>query len=120
MGWRIEIKDEKYRVYSTIVDDYISDYMDKNKLIRFLFWHRFEGLMREMLEDIIAFPNKWIDKETGKYLNCDKEKSDKFYALLENRKKMFEYFFTKIKEAGITLYLQDIDGVDIHTESDKK
>jgi len=116
MGWRLEIKDEKYRIYSTVVDDYISNYMNKNELIRFLFWHRFEELMRKMLEDIIIFPNNWIDKETEKYLNCDEEKRNEFFTMLNDRKKVFEQFFTKIKDVGIDISLSDIDGVDIHTK----
>ena len=120
MGWKIKIKKEKFRIWSTVVDDYITEYITKDELIRFLFWHRFETLMQNMLEDIICFPNNWTDKETGKYLNCDKEKQEEFFEILKDRNKKFEQFFIKIKEAGVSIDLKDIDGVDIHTKSDSE
>lgn len=116
MGWKIKIDNEKYRIWSTIVDEYVTDFLTKDELIRFLFWHRFENLMKSMLEDMICFPHGWIDQKTNEYLNCDKENSEIFYSILNERKEMFEQFFTRIKEAGIFLEMKDIDGVDIHTK----
>ena len=113
----IETKEEKYRVWSTIVDDYITEPMDKNELIRFLFWSRFETLMKDMLEDIICFPNGWTDKKTGKRMLCEDEKHDEFFALLKNRDEKFKQFLTKIKDVGIFLDMKDVDDVHVYTES---
>jgi hypothetical protein len=117
MGWMIKINKDKYRVWSTVIDKYITDDMTKDELIRFLFWLRFEKLMDGMLEDMICFPKGWTDKKTGKYLNCEDEKHDEYFNVLKNRGEKFNQFFTKIKEAGITINLKDIDGVDISTDA---
>lgn len=118
MGWSIKQNKEKFRVYSTNVDDYITDWLDKDELIRFLFWNKFERLMEDMLKDIICFPHGWSDKSTGKYLSCESEKLDEFYDVIKDRDKKFQQFFLKIKESGISIDLKDISGVDIHTLKD--
>lgn len=117
MGWMIEIKEDKYRVWSTVVDDYITEPMDKDELIRFLFWSKFETLIEDMLEEMVCFPHNWTDKETGKRLVCDKSKYDEYFALLNNRVEKFKYFLSKIKDAGIFLDMKDVDNVCLYTES---
>lgn len=112
----IETKEEKYRVWSTVVDDYITEPMDKDEITRFLFWSKFETLMKDMLEEMICFPYGWTDKETGKRMLCDNEKHDELYALLKNRDEKFKYFFSKIKDAGIFLDMKDVDDVHLYTE----
>jgi len=116
MGWLIETKKEKYRIYSTVVDAYISGFMDKDELVRFLFWHKFERLIKETLEDMITFPNGWTDKKTDKIMNCDKNKHDELSAIIKDRKNMYHQFLAKTKEVGIFLCLKDINGVNLHNE----
>ena len=116
MGWLIETKKEKYRIYSTVVDAYISNFMDKNELVRFLFWNKFERLIKETLEDMITFPNGWVDKKTDKIMNCDDSKRDELFAIIKDRENMYSQFLIRTKEAGIFLCLKDINGVDLCNE----
>ena len=117
MGWTIKCSKEKYRVWSTVVDEYITEDITKDELIRFLFWNRFENLMDNMLEYIICFPKGWTDKTTGNRLNCEPEKNNEYFEILGNRDKKFKLFLAEIKELGIFIDIKDIDGVDIHTEN---
>lgn len=115
MGWQIKISGDKYKVWSTIVDEYITDYMTKDELIRFLFWSKFENLMDNILEDMICFPYGWVDSESGKRLLCEKDKHDERFQLLKNRDLKFDEFFKRIKEVGIDININDVDGYNVST-----
>jgi len=115
MGWSITKKDNKYRIYSSIVDEYITDYMNKDEIIRFLFHNKFENLIQDMIKDMNHFPVGWFDKETGKRY-IENEKYDKIHQLTKSQDKMYEFFLKELKKSGVTLSVQDVDGVYYSTE----
>lgn len=114
MGWKIQVKKEKYRIYSTVVDKYISKFMTKDELISFLFWHKFEKFIQNILEDDITFPNGWTNKETEKRMFCDKGKHDEFYNLIKDRKLMYNKFFNRMKDLGISISLKNDKNINLH------
>lgn len=114
MGWLIDQKKDKFRLYSTISDGYITEYLNMDELIRFIFYHKFHRLMEDMLKEMICFPHGWSDKKTGKIMGCEDGKLDEYFATLNDRKKMYIQFLNKLKEAGISIDLKDVDGVHVH------
>ena len=94
--------DNKYRVWCTVVDSYITELISKEELIKFLFWDKFENLIEKLNKDI-------IELDENKNINLDTDK------IFDDRTKKFEYFLSNIKEAGIILDIKDNDGVDINT-----
>ena len=63
MGWSIKTqntgKETQYRILSSIVDDYICEWMSKKELINWFFWHRFREFMEEFMKDATTFPSGW-------------------------------------------------------------
>jgi hypothetical protein len=121
MGWLIEQKKDKYRVYSTISDEYITEYIGKEELVRFVFWHKFERFMEDMLKEMICFPHGWTEKKTGKLMHSGTEKHEEYFEIIRDRKTKYVQFLNKLEENGVSLALKDIDGVEIftHRENDK-
>ena len=69
MGWHIRIiADDKYQVYSTIVDDFITDVLNKKEVIKFITkdWDEDHHQRKEELKN--NFPNGWINHDTGRLI----------------------------------------------------
>lgn len=120
MGWMIKMNKNKYRIWSTVVDDYITDSMDKDELLRYLFWNKFEFLIKEMTQEMICFPHHWTDIETGEFLRCDENNLNEFFNIVKDKKKMYIHFLRKLKDIGISLNISDIkNDIKINTESNE-
>ena len=67
--------------------------------------------------EMIRFPHGWSEKDLHKRLLCDDSKHDKYFDLLKDREKMYEFFFSKMKEMGISIDIKEDNGdVHLHTE----
>ena len=68
MAWTIRREKNKYRIYSTIVDDYITELLTRRQAIEFI-----EEVWKEDLEEKIeelraTFPNGWYDSKNGRQI----------------------------------------------------
>ena len=120
MGWRIKQNKTKtkYKVYSTVVDDYITEWLDKAGIIRFFFYEKFERLMEDMVKEMNNFPDRWTDVDTDKRIIND-ENNNKAWEIISNQDKMYEFFLKELGNVGINLTIKDVDGVDFSTDEFK-
>ena len=114
MGWNVETKningENKYKIWTTVSDKFITkDWLSKDEILKFLFWHRFEKFVDSFLEDAIQFPNEWCNKKGERYM--DDEKSEEYF---EFRKKtikdddlFYNRFIEEINKLGIKLSIND-------------
>lgn len=115
MSWNIEIKETgketKYKIWSTIVDEYITDkWMTREEIINFFFWHYFRNFADKFLETAFTFPDGWYQKD-GKLISKDSYKE--FYKFqskaIQDDKLFYETFFDELKKHGIKISVQDKD-----------
>jgi hypothetical protein len=112
MGWSIKTQksgeETQYRILSSIVDDYICEWMTKDELIQWFFWRRFQEFMEAFLKDAITFPSGWtVD---GKRI-FDEKSEDAYLSMLKNKYDDNEFlsnkFAEELKKMGISLSLSD-------------
>lgn len=113
MSWNIEIKETgketKYKIWSTIVDAYITDkWMTKEEIINFFFWHYFREFATKFLETAFTFPDGWHQKD-GKLIRRDSYKE--FYEFqskaIKDDKLFMEKFFEELNKLGIKINIKD-------------
>ena len=68
MSWLVEKEKGKYRFWSTICDDWLSDWMTREEALNWLENMKKKGLKREMDKERDSFPDGWCNKK-GKYYN---------------------------------------------------
>lgn len=73
MSWLLETKEDKYRIFSTITEGYITKSLTKKELLRFMFGYKVHNLLKEQVQDIVGFPYGWYDSENHSPLDCSQE-----------------------------------------------
>ncbi len=115
MGWTIAIKETKtetkYKIWSTIVDAYITNkWMTKKEIISFLFWHKFRDFADNFIEDSTTFPIGYTDKESGsRIFNADVSKANyKFKCDVSSDDNLFyNKFFEELNNIGVEISIKD-------------
>lgn len=67
MGRSLKIKQTeegpKYKIWSSITGkDLTEDWLDRNGIIKFLFWSKFDDFIQKFMEDAVSFPFGWSEK----------------------------------------------------------
>ena len=114
MSWNIETKKDgditKYRIWSTIVDEHITpEWLTRDEIIKFLFWHRFREFMEKHIEDSVTFPNKWSDRSGNISFN-EKRASlypGTMYKAFDDDEYFTKVFCSEMKRLGIELSVSD-------------
>lgn len=65
MGWRFEQKDDKFRVWSTVVDDYLTDWLDRSQVLEYIYESRLRQFKKEIIEVSLTFPDKTMRVESN-------------------------------------------------------
>lgn len=114
MGWTISIKETKketkYKIWSTIVDAYITEkWMTKKEIINFFFWHRFREFSDKFMEDCMTFPNGYTEQGTGKRIyNEDVLKGfSKFRMDSLSDSLFYNKFFEELDNIGVQIIITD-------------
>ena len=50
---------EQYRIWTGNSDEWMTDWMTREELIKFLFWDRFYDFVTDFLKDEATFPHHW-------------------------------------------------------------
>ena len=59
MGWQIEIKNDKYRIWSSVVDDFITDWGTREEIMEVIS-ERYRKKADDRIKELEAtFPNGW-------------------------------------------------------------
>lgn len=96
----LEIKDGKYRVWSTVTDEYVTDWIDENELQNEIFIYKLDIAISEIIQEMICYPNSFINKDSGEKMICDESKYDESWNIIKNREKRNELFLAKMQETG--------------------
>jgi hypothetical protein len=113
MGWLIKIEEKegtaKYKVWSTVVDEFITDWMTRDEFIKYLFWKKFMDFMKDFTKEAMTFPDNWADKDEFKYLSGDEKQVAEYFDLLKSsgEAKTGQHVFpNKFKEVVISLGIE--------------
>jgi hypothetical protein len=113
MGWSIAIKETKkgtqYRIKCSVSDKYITKWLYKNDIIKFIFWYQFDDFLNKFLETALTFPNKY-HKLDGERIYDDIVMKD-FHEIRERMIKTdglsWDMFIEECKKLGINLNISD-------------
>ena len=73
MGLQVEIKNDKYRFYSTMVNAHHTGWIGRNEALRFLINRARLRYMDEVVEIVKCFPYKYCGKDNKMILDNKKE-----------------------------------------------
>lgn len=110
MGYKLKYNKQSgtYRMWNTIVDEFVSDNLDRDGIIRFLFWDKFGDMMHELVDEMEMFPHGWTDYDTNKRINiADEYDYDKLRDIKKNYHTMMAYALTRLKTLGISIDIVD-------------
>jgi len=120
MSWEVSIKEEKgvkkYRIYSTVTDDWNTGWMNRSETIRHLFWFRLERFLNGFIKDSMTFPNGYLnhDSKSMKIISGEALEDSDYYKtvikLSENDnywKNLLTKFDEYAKPAGIEFNASD-------------
>jgi hypothetical protein len=74
MGWQIAQKKGKYRIWSTNEDRWLTNWVDRNKVILFYYEHALFDLKKRTIEQFMLFPHHWTNYTNSRLIH-DEEKS---------------------------------------------
>ena len=127
MGWLVKRKTlksgvEKFRIYSTMSDGYLTKWETKEGILKFIFWNRFYRFMDDMIKESIMFPNKFTDKDTYKQINEPKDEDYYEFAIkaCKDNNLIPERFEGLLKGLDIELFLRNEHGEGISTRDEDK
>jgi len=69
MGWRLKVKDNKYRIWSTFSDSYLTPWLSKKDLLLEVLKYRDTQFKEKSIEEYYRFPHMWSVKGENKILN---------------------------------------------------
>lgn len=121
MGWQISIKEiknkeAKYKIWSTISDSYITDWLTKKEFIQFIFWNKLEDFMRDFLKSVIPFPDRWTNHDNNNRIDLPENRAiiNKILNDSFDNDNVIPYKFIEIlKENGIEISIKDSQGNNI-------
>lgn len=69
MAWLLKTnKKGQYKFFSTVVDRYLTDWMDREEAIRYIIDDRFHKCLDDLDHERENFPKGWTDKDTRKLI----------------------------------------------------
>jgi hypothetical protein len=71
MGWQLKhrAKDNKWRVWTTVSDGWITDWLTEDEAKTFLSYEYNEDYKLKVIKTYWTFPHGWSDRDTGKILD---------------------------------------------------
>lgn len=74
MSWQIAQKDGKYRIWSTISDTWLTDWIDRKEAIKFYYDDALLKFKKRVIEEYYKFPHMWglhNDISYARYIDDD-------------------------------------------------
>lgn len=114
MAWRLSTRTtndiQEYRVYSTISDEFLTEWISKKDVEKFIFWQYFNDFIQKFVETCTKFPDGWTDVDSG-MRNINKEAREKWSTMLRKSIDSDEIidsaFVEKLQEIGIDVQIID-------------
>jgi len=75
MGWMIEQKNDRYRIYSETIRGYLMGWSSRDEVVKRIIKNKYREFMTDVIKQYMTFPHHWR-KETGT-IYVDRERCDK-------------------------------------------
>ncbi len=75
MGWRFDKRGDKYRIWSTVVDEYLTDWYSRKEILAYMYRNRLQDFKKGIIELYMAFPDKRGTME-GNKIHIDQERRE--------------------------------------------
>src|SRR5437773_9814879 len=82
MSWKIAQKKDKYRIWSTNTDTWLTDWIDRNEAIKFYYEDALFDLKKRTIEQFLLFPHHYTNHTNGRLI-YDEEKSANYHNWME-------------------------------------
>ena len=71
MGLRLEYResDQKYRFWSTVVDAWLTDWLDRDGCLHYLYERWLREFQKSFIKEYFCFPHNWCDKDRTLHKN---------------------------------------------------
>lgn len=107
MGWYIDEKNDKFRIFSNNSETFLTDFISRNEILKQIFWKKFDQLIDEMLKDIFCFPAGFKNYETEKIYHYENEQLEKYFNLLKDNSLRLNTFINELHKLGISIDVSD-------------
>src|SRR4051812_34352444 len=93
MGWIVKVKEEKgqptkYRLWSTNSDSYLTEWVERDGVLHYMFWHNLDKFVQKFMEEAYSFPQGWPKEDYKMHTSKEGEKSrNEFFDLCNSRYK---------------------------------
>lgn len=79
MSWHLSRKDDKYRIWSTVSDQYITDWISREEALAVWYDDALIGFKKNVIGQYLKFPNYWgnHDNEDYRAIYMDEEQHQK-------------------------------------------
>lgn len=125
MGWSIKIKTETvdnkpvemYRFWSGNSDEWVTEWLTREGVIKFLFWHKFYNFVDSVISDAMTFPDKFSEKDKFPVIIRKKEEVAAYRKFIDGASDSDDYegvvlekFSEILKAHGLNLSVGDNEG----------
>ena len=78
MSWQLSRKGDRYRIWSTVSDQYITDWMSRNEALAVWYDDALMSFKKKVIEQYLLFPHHWGDQDSGRTtIIMDDERKEK-------------------------------------------
>jgi hypothetical protein len=112
MGWTVSVKETKkgkqYKIKSSVSGKFITKWLYKDEITKFLFWHRFMDFTNKFIEDAMSFPHGYFNDDGERYID---DSINNFFdariKMIKDDKLMWQTFIDETKKLGINIDVSD-------------
>lgn len=83
MGWRFDKKGDKYRIWSTITDSYLTDWYSRKEILAYMYRYRIQDFKKDIIELYMSFPDKRRTME-GNKIHIEQERRETHSAWVQH------------------------------------
>lgn len=66
MGWQLSRKDDKFRIWSTISDSWLTDWISREEALAVWYDDALMDFKKKVIEKYLGFPCYWHDRDSNK------------------------------------------------------
>lgn len=71
MGWNLSRKDNQYRIWSTVSDQYVTDWISREEVFEHWYDDALLQFKKKVIEQYLKFPDFWGDHDSHRYIKDD-------------------------------------------------
>jgi hypothetical protein len=71
MSWQLSHKDNQYRIWSTVSDQYITDWISQEEALAVWYDSALVDFKKKVIEHYLKFPHFWSDRDSHGYIKDD-------------------------------------------------